>query len=266
MQKLIRILIFFICLGVSSLAFSDCFVATKKGNIRSGPGTNYEIIGQIEPGEIILNIPYFAYEPEWLCVEEEKLVFDKSTKENGIALWKGKKPAIGNEAVILKLDKDGNNLFDTINKGLIIEYKGEIKEIKALTVDVKKVWAFNSQKVIYFPNIPNKKEKKCVHQSLGVRLSYDYECDNYSEKLVKNLTLRQKLLNDNPQWSKGIKNIIEAGKIKIGMTPKQAIASWGNPDRINEDVGSWGKDEQWIYNDHYYLYFRNGKLTSWQKR
>jgi len=104
-----------------------------------------------------------------------------------------------------------------------------------------------------------------VHKSIGVRFSNNYECDHYSEKLIKNLSLRQKLLNENPQWSKEIKNTIKAEKIKMGMTSNQAMASWGYPDRINESIGSWGKDEQWIYNDRYYLYFRNGKLSSMQK-
>jgi len=46
------------------------------------------------------------------------------------------------------------------------------------------------------------------------------------------------------------------------MISNQVIASLGNPDRINEDGGSLEKDEQWIYNDRYYIYFRNGKLPS----
>lgn len=52
-------------------------------------------------------------------------------------------------------------------------------------------------------------------------------------------------------------------KIWLGMSKEMAIESWGQPDDINRTVGSWGVHEQWIYVDEY-LYFENGKLTSWQ--
>ena len=44
---------------------------------------------------------------------------------------------------------------------------------------------------------------------------------------------------------------------------QMALESWGQPDDINRSVGSWGVHEQWVYGDEY-LYFENGKLTSWQ--
>ncbi|KAF0236686.1 MAG: hypothetical protein FD181_2590 [Prolixibacteraceae bacterium] len=53
-------------------------------------------------------------------------------------------------------------------------------------------------------------------------------------------------------------------KIWLGMTDKMAKESWGNPKDINRSIGSWGAHEQWIYYDTY-LYFENGKLTSWQE-
>lgn len=60
-----------------------------------------------------------------------------------------------------------------------------------------------------------------------------------------------------------IKQAIEQQKIKIGMTPEQAILSWGKPKKINKSVGSWGVNEQWVYGDQY-IYFENGKLSSFQ--
>jgi hypothetical protein len=47
------------------------------------------------------------------------------------------------------------------------------------------------------------------------------------------------------------------------MTNEQVKLSWGEPDRINRSVGSWGVSEQWVYQDRY-LYFKNGILTSYQ--
>lgn len=52
--------------------------------------------------------------------------------------------------------------------------------------------------------------------------------------------------------------------IQIGMTKEMVIDSWGQPDDINRTVGSWGTHEQWVYGVGQYLYFENGKLTSWQ--
>jgi hypothetical protein len=47
------------------------------------------------------------------------------------------------------------------------------------------------------------------------------------------------------------------------MTSAMALASWGEPNKVNRTVGKWGVNEQWVYDDTY-LYFENGKLTSWQ--
>jgi len=49
----------------------------------------------------------------------------------------------------------------------------------------------------------------------------------------------------------------------IGMTAEMAIISLGKPNSINKSVGKWGVHEQWVY-DGEYLYFENGKLTSFQ--
>ena len=47
------------------------------------------------------------------------------------------------------------------------------------------------------------------------------------------------------------------------MTDEMAVVALGSPKDINRSVGSWGTHEQWVY-DGEYLYFENGKLTSWQ--
>ena len=58
-------------------------------------------------------------------------------------------------------------------------------------------------------------------------------------------------------------NELKEGKFWIGMTKEMAIIALGEPDDINKTVGSWGVHEQWIYNK-LYIYFKNGKLTSYQ--
>ena len=49
------------------------------------------------------------------------------------------------------------------------------------------------------------------------------------------------------------------------MTEAMARESVGYPDDINKTTGAWGVHEQWVYSENdMYLYFENGKLTSWQ--
>jgi len=50
----------------------------------------------------------------------------------------------------------------------------------------------------------------------------------------------------------------------IGMTDDMARVSLGKPRNINKSVGTWGVHEQWIYYNNMYLYFKNGKLDSYQ--
>jgi hypothetical protein len=58
---------------------------------------------------------------------------------------------------------------------------------------------------------------------------------------------------------------ILSGEYWIGMTDEMAIASVGYPDDINRTNGSWGVHEQWVYSGKgLYLYFEDGKLTSFQ--
>ena len=52
-------------------------------------------------------------------------------------------------------------------------------------------------------------------------------------------------------------------QIRIGMSKEMVADSWGEPQDINRTVGEWGVHEQWVYGSSY-LYFENGKLTSFQ--
>ena len=55
--------------------------------------------------------------------------------------------------------------------------------------------------------------------------------------------------------------------VRLGMTAKQVIekSSWGKPNEINETVTKHGVHEQWVYSGGY-LYFEDGKLTSFQTK
>lgn len=68
----------------------------------------------------------------------------------------------------------------------------------------------------------------------------------------------------DPKWDKATAEIIKQRKIKLGMSEKQLLLSWGKPERINKTVGSSGVNEQWVYGVGQYVYMQNGKVTSFQ--
>lgn len=65
---------------------------------------------------------------------------------------------------------------------------------------------------------------------------------------------------------------IEAGKVAIGMTPNEALAAWGKPNRINSTTSIYRSSDQWVYGgqkgayyqEPAYLYFERGRLTTIQ--
>lgn len=65
------------------------------------------------------------------------------------------------------------------------------------------------------------------------------------------------------KYGKAIYDKLKKGSYWIGMTDEMALISLGYPNDINRSVGSWGVNEQWVY-DGKYLYFENGKMSSFQ--
>ena len=62
-----------------------------------------------------------------------------------------------------------------------------------------------------------------------------------------------------------VADAIRKSSILAGMTPDEVKQSWGAPLKINSSGGSFGSREQWIYAGNY-LYFRDGRLVSWQDK
>lgn len=58
--------------------------------------------------------------------------------------------------------------------------------------------------------------------------------------------------------------LISKGKVQIGMSKDECILSWGHPKSINTTTNSYGVNEQWVYGEGSYLYFKDGKLSSVQ--
>lgn len=54
---------------------------------------------------------------------------------------------------------------------------------------------------------------------------------------------------------------------QVGMTADEVRnAKWGNPNKINKDTYEWGTNEQWVYDNYGYVYFKNGIVSSVSER
>lgn len=148
--------------------------------------------------------------------------------------------------------KDINNTFlDGKNFGYFIKMK-----IEEIIMD-DEVYSNNlgTYKCEKFIVTINNKKYKLETKKITEASEYSYEIfEEDPTKIFK--------------WSKNTWDRMENDCYWIGMTCDMAIMSMGRPNKVNRSVGSWGVDEQWVYEgynyDNTYLYFRNGKLTSWQ--
>lgn len=68
----------------------------------------------------------------------------------------------------------------------------------------------------------------------------------------------------HPDWSNEVCKAVAQRAIIMGMTAQQVHAAIGKPDNINATVTGYGKNEQWVYGQNFYVYLDNGKVTSWQ--
>lgn len=89
------------------------------------------------------------------------------------------------------------------------------------------------------------------------KTSYDNMISSNNQDRAKRLASLTK------RFGKANAQLIIEGNVKLGMTREMCRESWGSPSDINTTVGSYGKHEQWVYNNSY-LYFENGKLTDIQ--
>jgi hypothetical protein len=91
----------------------------------------------------------------------------------------------------------------------------------------------------------------------------------YNDRWKESRPWEDKFFEENPRvkfkWTEEDWNLINDGKIKLGMTKEQVQLSWGKPKKLNEDIYQGAVREQWIY-DSQYLYFENDKLTAMQNR
>ncbi len=66
------------------------------------------------------------------------------------------------------------------------------------------------------------------------------------------------------KWPAKVWDAIENQKVFVGMSMEQARLSWGDPHDVNRTVVGGHVHEQWVYEEHNYLYFEDGRLGAIQ--
>lgn len=83
----------------------------------------------------------------------------------------------------------------------------------------------------------------------------------YASESKKEL-VRREFVKRNAKWSEAVKQNVLAGKLELGMTDRQVLASFGKPLEILGTVNEAKRShELWIY-PKTYLIFDNSELVS----
>ena len=116
------------------------FVFNKKGNIRSGPGTKYRVIGQLAK-ETIAEIPetFNDFKAKWIAIDA-KTELDKKTKAEKVVFTKWVHRSLG---VVIQGD------LNDVDKYFAVKESGWPKEIQDLILAGKVVLGMNTHMVFY---------------------------------------------------------------------------------------------------------------------
>ena len=117
----------------------------------------------------------------------------------------------------------------------------------------------------YMSELWIEKDKK-IHEFIKVKKQEQKELERleYENKLKLKKAEYAKLEKEYiKKYGQKTYKKLKEGNYWIGMNREMATISLGSPKDINRTVGSWGVHEQWVY-ERRYLYFENGKLTSYQ--
>ena len=196
-----------------------------------------------------------------------EIVDDRISKYFSVVgyITKMKEMHVGREYVT-KIDNRGTDLV----KGLCSFKDGKTD------YDIKHGEIFKCTDVSFWESTPIYVYENNVHGKCFIDIKYN----NYYMKDVEIAEIEKKLSEESrKEIDKQIEkenavliakygringNLIIQGKVKIGFTKAMCIESWGEPKSINNTIGKYGTNEQWVYEDGNYLYFENGKLTTIQ--
>jgi hypothetical protein len=116
---------------------------------------------------------------------------------------------------------------------------------------MNELWIEKNEKIYEFIKVKKQEQKELK------RLEYE---NNLKLKKAEYAKLKKNYIK---KYGQKTYNKLKEGHYWIGMNREMATISLGSPKDINRTVGSWGVHEQWVYENRY-LYFENGKLTSYQ--
>lgn len=116
---------------------------------------------------------------------------------------------------------------------------------------MNELWIEKNEKIYEFIKVKKQEQKELE------RLEYENKLKLKKAEYAK---LEKEYIK---KYGQKTYNKLKEGYYWIGMNREMATISLGSPKDINRTVGSWGVHEQWVYENRY-LYFENGKLTSYQ--
>ena len=139
-RQLIVLVCFVLILGMVRVSSAAYFVFNKKGNIRSGPGTKYRVIGQLAK-ETIAEIPdtFTDYEAKWIAIEA-KTGSDKQTKGKKVVYTKWVHRSLG---IVIKGD------INAVDTYFAIKESGWSKEMQDLVLAGKVEVGMTTHMVFY---------------------------------------------------------------------------------------------------------------------
>jgi hypothetical protein len=170
-RKLTILVCIVLILGVVRVSGAAYFVFNKKGNIRSGPGTKYRVIGQLAK-ETIAEIPdtFTDYEAKWIAIDA-KTGSDKQTKAEKIIYTKWVHRSLG---VVIKGD------INEVDKYFAIKESGWSKEMQKLVLAGKVEVGMTTHMVFYALGRPDEVtesgtgKQKWVYQKPGTQPHHLY--------------------------------------------------------------------------------------------
>ena len=150
--------------AIASETEAAYFVFKKKGNIRSGPGIKYRVIGQLAK-ETIAEIPdsFKDYEAKWIAIDA-KTKTDNKTKGEKVIFTKWVHRSLG---VVIQGD------LDEVDKYFAIKESGWPEDMQELILQGKIVVGMNTHMVFYAWGRPD--QVKEINESDGNTEMWIYE-------------------------------------------------------------------------------------------
>ena len=152
-----------VLLSVAAATEAAYFVFNKKGNIRSGPGTQYRVIGQLAK-ETIAQIPgtFTDYDGEWIAIDS-KALYDKKTSAQKVVYTKWVHRSLG---VVIKGD------IDEVERYFAVQDSGWPQDIQNLVLAGKIELGMTTHMVFYAWGKPDQVDEASETQGTAQQWVY----------------------------------------------------------------------------------------------